>query len=56
MNTDSKDMFVNDINFAEVKALLEKNAYLIDKNMNLNFKEENIIQDGKINQEYISVI
>ena len=53
MNTDSKDMFVNDINFAEVKALLEKNAYLIDKNMNLNFKEENIIQDGKINQEYI---
>ena len=53
MNTDSKDMFVNDINFAEVKALLEKNAYLIDKNMSLNFKEENIIQDGKINQEYI---
>ena len=53
MNTDSKDMFVNDINFAEVKALLEKNAYLIDKNMNLSFKEENIIQDGKINQEYI---
>ena len=53
MNTDSKDMFVNDINFAEVKALLEKNAYLIDKNINLNFKEENIIQDGKINQEYI---
>lgn len=54
MTTESKDMFVNDINFSEVKALLEKNAYLIDKTSDLNFKEEEIIQDGKVNQEFIS--
>ncbi len=53
INNDNEDMFVNDINFTEVKSLLEENSYLIDKNYQDNLEEEDIIKDNIINQEFI---
>ena len=50
---DNEDMFVNDINFTDVKSLLEENSYLINKDYDFNFIEEDIIKDNKIDYDFI---